>query len=411
MGKMVLLVVLGVYMILGRILLTNHSIATDTVNNIVEYYSNSNVRHIASTGAQIAISNLLRDKSWRPNSDYHNLEFSNGSINLDVVNVAGGKDGEVNVYSVATYADTVDTVIVNMCQVPFCRWGWFIDQWDPNGWFISGRIIDGPFHCNTTINLAGKPIFKGEVSLAGDPPKIETTYGKDPADPEFDKGWHTDAITGLPVNLDGMKYTATSAGFYTDKEMDIVFNNNSTVSYRFYSGHSWGSWNNNVQLSTIAPNGLIYSDGDVHVKGKIDGSVTVTSGKNIWIDGDVGVKDDPQTNPNSTQFLGLAADKKVIITNNSDNQNDCNITASIYTGDDLEIEPETKSKQWPVSGKLTIYGSRTQQSTGAIGHFNGFGKIVDGYEGVDIYDKRLAKYNKPPQFPMTTKMHVVSWWE
>ncbi len=65
MGKMILLVVLGSFIIMGRYMMSNNDMANDAVANVIDYYASANAKHIAASGANLAMGQINKNLSWR----------------------------------------------------------------------------------------------------------------------------------------------------------------------------------------------------------------------------------------------------------------------------------------------------------------------------------------------------------
>ena len=56
-----------------------------------------------------------------------------------------------------------------------------------NGYYVTGDTMDGPFHTNSTLNVSGRPGFKGHVTMGNGPMKSRYWYAT--ADPLFIGGY------------------------------------------------------------------------------------------------------------------------------------------------------------------------------------------------------------------------------
>ena len=398
MGKMIILMVLGSYFIIGTILINNGNMAKDTVENVVDYYSMANAKHIACSGANLALAKISNNLSW--NTGYHNVDFSGGKMNVDIIpDISIGPNG-VRIFSASDYQGYKDSVIVEIARTFYSRYLMYIHK-NPGGYYVTGDTMNGPFWTDDKLWTKGKPVFKGRVFL-GNGLKKETWKG-DPAEPEFWGGYtYVKPEPAMLGSMSNLSSEASAMGFNTDKELWLTLNNNNTVSYRFKKTGT----DSTVLLSALAPNSIIYSSKNIHLKGKIDGSLTVVSNMNIWLDDDVGVVDDPRTNPGSAEMLGIVANKKIFVTNNSANNDDINITAAMYTNQSFEAE-DLFSR--PKGGHINLYGSLTQNQDGYTGVISGK-SLTHGYNLNYNYDWRFST-SAPPLFPLTDRIQILKWWE
>ena len=314
MGKMVLLVVLSSYIILGRYMFSNNDIANDAINNVIDYYGSAEAKHIAASGANLAVAKLYKDKTWT--GGITNEEISGGSLNVDVVVDTTLGNGGRRVISIGKYYDSdkiiEDTVIVNLDIAYFSKYLMFSNIIPSNGYYVTGDTMDGPFHTNSRLNVSGRPVFKGRVTMGTGPMKLDGWYAT--PDPEFIGGYEYGIKVDMPTKLGVIKDAAKTGGFFKKADTWITFNNNGTVSL----GYSSASIDTTAAISALAPNGVIAIEGTIHIKGKIAGNVTVAAIKNdMYLDDDIGVVDDPVTNPSSTQMLGLCSEKKIYVTDNT----------------------------------------------------------------------------------------------
>jgi hypothetical protein len=398
MGKMIILVVLGSYFILGTIMINNGNVATDTVDNVVDYYSRANAKHIASSGANLALGKIAADLSW--NTGYHDVDFSGGKMNVDIISDTTIGPNGLQIFSTSDYQGYKDSVIVEIARTYYSRYLMYIHK-NPGGYYVTGDTMNGPFWSDDQLWTKGKPVFKGRVFL-GKGVKKET-WKSDPAEPQFWGGYeYVKPEAAMLGSMSGLSSEASARGFNTDKELWLTLNNNNTVSYRFTKTGT----DSTILLSEFAPNSVIFSSKDIHLQGKIDGSLTVVSNKNIWLDDDVGVVDDPKVNPSSTEMLGIVANSKIYVTDNPANNDDINITAAMYTNTSFEAENYGSR---PIAGHINLYGSLTQNTDGYTGVISGT-SLIHGFNLNYSYDWRYFT-SAPPLFPLTDRMQVLRWWE
>jgi hypothetical protein len=403
MGKMVLLVVLGSYFLIGNFLRNNGDTSTDTVTNVVNYYAQTNSKHIASSAANLAVANVYKDKKWK--SGFKDLEFSNGKMNVSVSDEPSLGPGGVRILAIGQYFGYKDSVIVDLNVAYFSKYMMFSDKMPSNGYYVTGDTMDGPFHTNGKLNISGKPIFKGRVTMGQGPMKLSSWYAK--PEPEFVGGYEYGVNISMPKDLGTIESAAKSNGFYFDGDLWITFNNDNTVSYRT----SAGGPDSTFDIKTLAPNGVLAVKGDVRLKGNISGAVTVAALKdgskgNVYLEDDVGVVDDPRKNPKSQEMLGICAEQGIIVSDNTPNKSSINITAAMFTLKSFVVE--NVYSRGP-SGYINLYGSLTQDTDGITG-VGAAGKLISGFHLNYKYDERYF-LDAPPEFPLTDRFQILSWWE
>jgi len=189
-----------------------------------------------------------------------------------------------------------------------------------------------------------------------------------------------------------------------------------------HSGSFTGPVVDDISLSDNG-NSVIWSDENIHVKGMLDGRLSIGSGNNVIIEDNVvyGKPPDP-TKPlsdavNQTRdMLGLIANNNVEIA--STYHGDIAIHGSVFTRTGgFEVQDVTTRG---VEGRINLLGSIAQHDRGVIGQFSG-GTLNKGYLKNYRYDNRLndplhatdPNYH-PPAFPgyrTPGPLRVTNWWE
>ena len=144
MGKSALIVVIGFSVIMGQMLLGINDRTVSLSESITQHYNGVIARNVASSGANIALSKLARDPSWR--GSISPTAFAGGYFSITVADVAG----EIEITSNGSTADTVSTVIVNLIQAPG-TWSF--------GLFAGGQKIE--------LNKGGTGIINGDIYSNG----------------------------------------------------------------------------------------------------------------------------------------------------------------------------------------------------------------------------------------------------
>lgn len=161
---------------------------------------------------------------------------------------------------------------------------------------------------------------------------------------------------------------------------------------------------------------------NIHVKGTVNGMVTVYSGGHLWIDDDIVYADNARDGM-SNDMLGLMAYKSVTVTDNAaNNDGDVWIDATIASMT-TELPPGADGtyaayeKCFHVENfwtrnvndrdQLHIYGGVVQRHRGAVGIS---GSTRAGFDKDYQYDTRFLK-QRPPKYPVLRENLIVSWWE
>jgi hypothetical protein len=304
-------------------------------------------------------------------------------------------------------------------------------------WFCSADYIDGTAHTNGQLNIFGDPTFGGHVSSAHGGPD-DPDPNNDPSflyyngsfwnhlesaepsnapydEPAFEDGYELGASAiELPQYLDDLQAIATDGGVYLSGSYQIKLarevHGEPMVGYVSYR-QPGGRWTD-VEISSF--NGVLYVTGDVQIQGVLDGTLTVASGGDTYVLGDVVYHDaDPVEGPNDgcDDVLGLVSQENVIIDNNTANSNGVNIHAHVMAlGTSFTAENYNSGSP---RGTLTVHGGIIQQFRGAVGTGTIQGDQVvirTGYAKNYHYDQRFSSM-QPPGYFLTGMYEKLSWRE
>ncbi len=172
-----------------------------------------------------------------------------------------------------------------------------------------------------------------------------------------------------------------------------------------------------IDINGFSFNGVLYAQDTVHLRGTLDGELTIATGSDIYLDDDVIYERSPvMGDPTATDdLLGLVAEKNVYIADNPANHDDISIHATIFTrtGSFTAENYDTR----PVSGYINLIGGIVQDTRGPVGtgKFTG-GKVVieSGFYKRYYFDERLSdNLFRPPSFPgfWTRTLRIAGWWE
>ncbi len=304
-------------------------------------------------------------------------------------------------------------------------------------WFCSADYIDGTAHTNGQLNIFGDPTFGGRITSAfGGPDDPDPDH--DPSflyyngsfwnhlesagptnapydEPVFEEGYELGASAiELPQYLDDLQAIATDGGVYLDGSYQIELGREvdgqpmiGYVSYR----RGGGRWTD-VDISSF--NGVLFVTGDVQIRGTLDGMLTVASGGDTYLLGDVVYHDaDPVEGPNEgcDDVLGLVSEENIIIEDNYPNSNGLNIHAHL-----MALGTSFMAQHYNTGsprGTLTIHGGVIQEFRGAVGTGTIQGDEVvirTGYAKNYHYDQRFSAV-QPPGYFLTGMYEKLSWRE
>lgn len=443
MGKQMLIFVLGMGGIIGYALLNMNQTSLSSQDTYATYYAKTAVHGIAVAGANIGTHLCLSDTGY--NTNLLDRQFNGGSFNVYITRTWDSTQirsiGEIKTryYNMATSSwETAmrDTIDVTLKKIFFSRYGYFSDNEkfyylttssntvpspgsNTNVWKITGDSLYGPVHTNGQWNLNNSPYFGGKITGNATPNLAGTRT------PVYAGGYQWGLTINRPIaRLDELEAAAFSGGKLwtntntSNQDLGLEFQGSGQVRVRI-------PWNTGAtkdttygSINSLAPNGVIGVKGiDVRVSGTYNGQVTVLSRKgsnalkgNIWIQGNIVAADNPQTNPNSNDMLGLVSERMAYITTTGIPRNASSQTyvqAAIYCHDGIFAVENYNTV--PVSGRINLFGGVTAKGATVFGTFSG-GTLISGMVRTFRHDSRFLT-KAPPRYPFANKMQVTAWWE
>lgn len=412
MGKTALLVVFGTSLVLGNMLVGLNRRTTSQNEFISEHYERIISRNIANSAANIAVSKLFQDYSWR--TGLTSTSMLGGHFAADIEDIHFDTTvtvQRVKVTATSTYSGVTDKVIVVVARPPFSYYAQFTANWPLTNSYVTGDTLYGPIHTNTKFQFGGSPVFFGKVSSVD--PGYET-WGS--GSPQFLGGTEFGAqsipMPTFAAGLQALQDSAYAGGdVYSTEHVWLKFFPDG--SYDWYEGPSFpGIYAGTKLLSDIT--GVIMldeDDKDIHVQGTVSGQVTIYGkGGHIYIDDDIVYADDPRIIPDSQDMLGLVAKNDIIVADTPANQPDVEIHGAIMAlNQEFKVESLTG-----IFGTMTLFGSTLQKQRGKLANgsldsnFNV--TITHGYALKSYYDNRFLHVG-PPVFPTAQKTVVYSWLE
>lgn len=407
-GKASLFLVLGfslIFMVAGK---NFNSLATSTVDNFANYYFDAKAHHLAASGVNIVTNQIFFNGAMADQT--FNYSFDQGTVSVTLSTIDAFKNIK-QLLSVGTYGNVTSTIRIILKPSVFSKYAYFSQTEGANIWWTTKDTVWGPLHTNGQLRVADRPVFMGKVSLDGSIVKFSNN-----AQPQFLGGVQTGVHITIPNNgVSNVGAAATLGGAKISGQSLVYLEfRGDSIRYKYSSGGSWTY----VLGSTFAPNGAIFAENaELRIKGNVKGKYTIaasgtggTTGK-IFLDDDVYYNTDPQVNPNSQDMLGIVAQRDIIITENSANNNNIKVQASIYS-ESGSFQAENYQNR-PVSGSIYLYGGVIQNARGPVGTFTTSGgttTITSGFSKRYRYDDRFMIAN-PPFFPGTGSFEIVSWFE
>lgn len=416
-GKIALILVLGfgsLFAVFGLKMLESQNVAVD---NYAFYFNKSQANYLATSGVHIALTNLNQiSHTWTPTNPY---SIAGGDVYL-AVNTPS--DGMRTIRSVAHFNGRTDTVIVTAKQKSFAEYGNYYQVFN-NVWAATGDTFSGKFHANDWIQCYGDPIFLGQVTTT----KGIKLYNSN-SFPEFHEGWKLQSSDPVQFDTTSMRLAAYSGGkVFRDTtganrktDVKMTFNSDGTVTYS-YKIHN-GSWSADqiVNLSALAPNGLIYVErGNVYIQGTINGQATIVTSHRgdsnagiVYVENTMQYANNPQTNPASTDLLGLVAERRIEIPFNA-SRGDFKLEAAMFSmNGGLTVRDYAN---YPAAYKMNILGSIIGKNVEATATYVWNGTLkkfvpTKGYSYIHRYDQRFD-ITAPPFFPKLRIFVPIAWYQ
>jgi hypothetical protein len=418
MGKYSLILILGFSIVVLGLLPLIHGRASRSYENYLDYYGVSLAHNIAASGANFGANMLFANPSAE--FSYSNITVGGGKVSFYTTKKP---DSTIVLTSRGKYRGTDQTIQATFGKSSFAKFGVYLATMGSVSW-TTGDTVRGACHIENVMNLNGTPVFYGKVTtLSGtNPPSLPSGT----TNPKFYGGYQSGISVQLPANLNYLQNAASSGGkIFTPPtnptgtyEVRMEFNNNGTIWYSEYKGTTKLS-DTTVGINQLAPNGVILvNGGNIRTKGTVNGKVTIcaTSGGMTgtgiaYINGDIRYSDDPVLHPESDDYLGIVAERDVIIPLPHD-------YPSIPCPTNIEIQACVFSRtgkfysQLDASmgklGTVYFYGSMCSYTIGAFSVPSG-GSYY-GYANYFQFDQRLL-LETPPYYPKTNSLEILSWKE
>ena len=407
-GKATFLVIIGFTLVFMVAIKNFGRISTDSVGNMVTYYTEMIAHNIAVSGANLASNQIFVDPTW--DDGYSDEPLSGGTFDVTIQIIDAYKNIR-QITSTGSYHGLTSTVKVTLSPSKFSKFAYYSVSEGGTIWWTGSDTVWGPFHTQDYLRAAYHPVFFGKASsLKSLVYKTNKTTDK----PNFLGGYETGISLPMPTDaVDNMEAAADAGGleFNGHDTVYICFANDS-LKYKYSYGASYTS----LYLPDAASNGMIFAkNAVVRLQGTVKGQYTIgcnstttsTSKGTIYLDDDVVYDKDPRQYPNSIDMLGICAENSVLITDNKVNKYSIDIHASVYSekGGFGAENYDTR----PISGNINLLGGIIQNTRKAVGTFSGT-SINHGFAKRYKYDDRFMLAS-PPFFPGTGGFEIVSWFE
>lgn len=288
---------------------------------------------------------------------------------------------------------------MRMKRLSFSNYAQFVNRWDDDV-SMHDDALNGRFHSNTEITLAysrkAKPQFHGQVTTSARSINFSETRGYVPREQIF--------LGGLQTGVKAIRLPEHFVPFPDDTEVsdDQVhrFVDDARITFHEDGSYDWqtiGSASPRQKVSIVGNTWFLIAgkSASLHVKGTVNGKVLVYSPQRIVIEGSLLYAGNPESTPDTDDYLGLASDKYVdVAPRHITGPGDLTIHAAIYAKRRFAV----KDYRFRDSSTLHIYGSLTAGTLSAT---------EPRYATRIVFDRRLEDM-RPPRFPMTDRYAVES---
>ncbi|MBN2008346.1 hypothetical protein JW960_03250 [candidate division KSB1 bacterium] len=416
-GKGVLIIVVGFVASFSIYQLNLSRSVMSTTDNFNYYYTRTVVHEQALTAMNFGVNKVWADNTTNANfqivANQCTSQVQIYEVGLDTVRVCSNTWGHAfdnEYYAQHNKAKKVQDSVVAIFSYkqPISRYFWFTNH-EAGVYWISQDTVWGPIHTNHILNTNGDPVFYGKVTAYKGIAPNPTAKG---CKAKFYGGWEVGIKNEVPTDMSPLINAATTGNGGAAVNTKSLYNTETT--FEFLSNGDiirtvGAGVADTVSLTDIAPTGVIYSSKDVHVKGTLNGQLTIYSDDDIFIDDNLHYAIDPKVDPTSEDILGLVAKDNVVITNNSANNSDVVIQASIMAVNGSFTAQDYSGR--PVAGAIHLTGSVMQNNRGPVGTFSSWsGSITHGFSKRYYFDPRLSSISAP-YYPYVRNLHLVSWWE
>lgn len=433
MGRAMLLLVSGMFVIYGIVFKSINDRNVELPGRSIDYIEEEQGRNVTSSLIDMAIKSIDKNrdsgydwsKDWGGSYSYQNYMESDSAYvkgfdqamtsnndypnNTNVQSTGGWDEHKVLLYSKSSFngKDTYTEVLLQ--RDPFSKFSFFTNHNPDNIYFFTGDTVGGPTHSNNNIHIAGTPVFEGLVTSDEDW-EGHPNYTNEP---QFNGGsnFRSNEIT-LP-NKGGAQIAqlidkAKARALYFSNDITLDMRGESFPEEIILSEHTADGTVDYFIDKMTYNDGVIATSKDVFIKGTLSGRLTVYSGDDIEIMGDLYYKIDPQIEPSSTDMLGLIAVDLITVdeyAHTASGTQDITIQGALMSLED-DFEVENYSSGDP-RGRINLLGGIVQHERGPVGTFSG-GSLSSGYSKNYKYDTRLIK-SAPPLFPRKNSYSIVYW--
>ncbi|MDD8018754.1 MAG: hypothetical protein PHP42_10315 [Bacteroidota bacterium] len=402
MGRTAIFMVMGfsaIFLFAGK---NMSDVSVTALDNAMNYYEHTQLNAIATAGSNFACSKMWSQNTWR--KGFSNVPFGGGLISVTAADIPHGM---VKITTTATYQGSTKQTVIVMVPSSFAKFAFYGGTHASAAMWEHGDTIGGPNHTQGKLKTYDDPVFLGKTtSLSG-----LTMAGS--KNPQFKGGYTSGISIPMPAIASYTDiYNAANTGGHaqTTGNLYLKFNADGTIDWKTSSGGVY----THQTLASFAPNGIIAIDkGTLWVEGTVPGRVTLasirsggSSGGAVNITNNLVLRDNPQTNPNSTDVLGVVSYGDITVKDNGATLFQMQGSYYSYQGG---LQVENFNSRPP--GNLKVYGGIMVEYLYATSN-GAAGNARRGYNLRTDFDERLADVGMAPDyFPRTASFEILSWLE
>ena len=397
----------SIYMIIGLSLImlffgkSMTDVATESIDNEVTYYENTQRYNIAIAGANLACNEIFMDNTWRDGFD--SVSFNGGTFSVVCTD---SSNGMVMLESSGQYMGAVSTVKVLLNPSNFSKFSMYCGNVSAAAKLRDGDTVNGPIHFNNKLTTQGDPVFFGKATMGS----LQTSSGT----PKFLGGYEEGVNVPFPdytANATAISTAASGGGYYQNGgELWLEFRSDGYVRYKTSTAGSYGAYQ---PISTFASNGKIcINNGELHVSGTLQGNVTlastITSGSPSSTNGATYIEDNlkyntnPITNPSSTDMLGIVSAGDVTF-----QKIPIELDGNMFTNQNATMNSAYKNTNPPQ--QIKVIGTFMAKNMNSTDFGTGSNKGANFYIQYDSRVETTPPANFP--FPSTGSFEIMSWYE
>jgi hypothetical protein len=452
MGRTSLLMVIAFNVIFMALGFRMSSITSSAYNKYINYNCLEQTGLAAESGANIAISNAF----FSPSTPISTTPFSSGTgvagtIQLTKTSVPTNPGGiDTAGFDITSIAKDIDDTVITKIRVQgtsFATYVMFTTSEGGINW-TTGDTCYGNYHTQDWINVNGNPDFKGLTTTFKGLKKNQPSNN-----PNFEGGYTAGVNLPLSGDFKNLNYLGTSiatggaggTSYPNNINVYIEFMPSGAVTVRTTlvgsatdgwsqsgTGNTYGSGATAIKacstyasIDALTSTGvLLATGGDLHVKGQLNGKITLgnTGTGDVYIDSSVTYLHTPPTAKNNLplsdpyDLLAIVANNDIHVADDADNNQviggvpkGVEIDASMYSlnggfgADNYNNRSISGTNHY--SGILKVIGGIQQSARNPVGASGGtpvLGFLKD-YE----YNNNLQIVS-PKGYPTT--VFAIQWW-